>query len=513
LGSQPEEINHTNTNTILNTKKRIMILHYPFSLGDEGSRFMEMTETISCGSWLKSRRKALDLTQGELAERVGCASITIQKIEANRRRPSKQMAKLLAEHLKIPTELHQEFVRFSRGTSSAHRFVARYELARQTVSGLSQHQFTSIPSPPTTLIGRDEDVAAARKRLLDADTRLLTILGPPGVGKTRLAIQVASSLRDEFYNGVYFISLAPVNNPNLVAATIAQMIGVNRIGALSFENRLKEYLRDKHMLLVLDNFEQVVGASPFVAELLYACPWVSILVTSRLPLSIRGEHQFPLSPLALPGEVDLELDTPKLRNYSAIDLFVERSWAVKPDFILSQENAKVIIAICKHLDGLPLAIELVASRIGFIGPAELLDQISGQLVLHTDGLRDLSRRHRTLYHAIDWSYALLTPDEQRLLRRLSVFNRGWTLEAVEGLMSNFPKTDIKRTLTSLVKNHLVEQYEHHGETRFTLLETIRAYAAERLTKMNENIDARQRHAEYYLELAEEAIRICGLPNS
>jgi predicted ATPase/DNA-binding XRE family transcriptional regulator len=465
---------------------------------------MQKTELISSGSWIKRRRKELDLTQGELAKQVGCAIVTIQKIEANQRRPSKQMANLLAKHLELPTELYQEFVNFARGTSSPQRFVARYELGRRTVTDFTKNQLTNIPAPPTRLIGRNQEVSDAKRHLLHRDTRLLSIVGPPGVGKTRLAIQVASSLQDDFYDGAHFVSLSPVNNPKMVASTIAQMIGVNRIGSLSFEDRLIEYLRDKHVLLVLDNFEQVAAAAPFIANLLTACHWLSILVTSRKPLTIRGEQQLPLSPLALPIGDDLEVVSQKLASYSAIKLFIERSRAVNPDFILNEENSKTILDICRRLDGLPLAIELAASRIGFLTPQALLEQISGPRALHMDGLRDVPSRHRTLYHAIDWSYDLLTPDEQLLLRHLSVFRSGWTTKAVEGLMPNFPTADLEKILISLVKNHLVEQYEYHGGTRFTLLETIRSFAQQRLIETGEEVNARQRHADYHLALAEEA---------
>ena len=458
---------------------------------------MEMQVDTSFGQWLKKRRRALDLTQQELAQRVGCATITIQKIEANERRPSKQFAELLAEHLGIAPDERLTFVRFARMGMGA-RWSAIFARAAR--------HLTNLPVQPTPLIGRDQDVAAVRKRLLDDDIRLLTLVGPPGVGKTRLAIQVAASLLDDFGDGVYFVALAPVADPNLVAATIAQTLGVNEAGGRSFADRLKEYLRDKHMLLVLDNFEQVVTAAPLVSELLAECPWLSIVVTSRAPLRVRRERQFSVPPLALPTAAN-GFAPAELTRYSAIALFIERVQTVRPDFALTPDNAGATAAICARLDGLPLAIELVAARTKVLPPQALLERLRGRLMLYTDGLRDVSVRHRTLYHAIDWSYALLRPEEQLLLARSGVFIGGWTLEAAEKLMSDItphPSLVTLEALTSLVNNNLVIQQEHGGEPRFTLLETIRAYALERLAERGEDERIRQRHAEYYLALAEEA---------
>jgi len=465
---------------------------------------VEALASISFGQWLKKRRKALDLTQDELAKRVGCATITIQKIEANQRRPSKQMAMLLADQLGISPGECQAFVKFARTRSSANQFTKYHKLNRQGVWSLFPFQLSNFPSQPTPLIGRDPEIATARKSIMDGGVRLLTFVGPPGVGKTRLASQVASSLLDEFNNGAYFVPLAPVEDPNQVPATIAQALGVNQIGESSFADRLNEYLRDKHILLVLDNFEQVVAAAPFVAELLSACPWLNILVTSRVPLSIRSEHQFPVSPLKIPANENSEIDLSELMRYSAIELFIERARAVKPDFELKSENFETVIAICARLDGLPLAIELVAARTSLMPPQALLDQLSGQRVLHMDGLRDVSERHQTLYHAVDWSYALLAPDEQLLLTRMSVFNGGWTLEAAEKIMLTYSASGIQDMMMTLVNNHLVMQYEHQSEPRFMLLETIRAYAFERLIERSEEEQICQRHAEYYLALAEKA---------
>jgi predicted ATPase/transcriptional regulator with XRE-family HTH domain len=468
---------------------------------------MEMRGDTSFGQWLKKRRKALDLTQQELARRVGCAVITIEKIEANERRPSKQMAGLLAEHLGIAPDERPTFVRFARMGAGAPWSAMSAQAAHRVLWSLSPRHLTNLPAQPTPLIGRDQDVTAVRKRLVGDDTRLVTLVGPPGVGKTRLAIQVAAGLLDDFGDGVYFVALAPVGDPNQVAAAIAQTLGVNETADRSFADRLKEYLRDKHMLLVLDNFEQVLTAAPFVSDLLAECPWLSIMVTSRAPLRVRRERQFPVPLLAFPSGADAGFDPAELMRYSAIALFVERAQAVRPDFSLSADNAAATPAICARLDGLPLAIELVAAWTKVLPPQTLLERLRERLMLHTDGLRDFSERHRTLYNAIDWSYALLRPEEQLLLARSGVFIGGWTLEAAEKLMSDIahnPSLVTLEALTSLVNNNLVVQQEQSGKPRFTLLETVRAYALERLAERGEEEAIRQRHAEYYLALAEEA---------
>lgn len=460
----------------------------------------------SFGQWIKKRRKALDLTQQELARRVGCAVITLRKIEADERRPSKQMTGRLAEHLGIADDERPAFVSLARVGPGTPRSAISAQAAHRAVWSLSPRRLAKLPAQPTPLIGRDQDVAAVRKRLLD-DARLLTLVGPPGVGKTRLAIQVAASLLEDYVDGVYFVSLAPIGDPDLVAATIAQTLGVNQTAGRSFADRLIEYLRDKHMLLVLDNFEQVAAAAPLVGDLLARCPALSLMVTSRAPLRVRPERQFPVLPLGLPAGSRPELSPAELMRYPAIALFVERAQAVRPDLTLTSDNAGAIAAICARLDGLPLAIELAAARIRVLPPGALLERLGGRLMLHTDGLRDVSERHRTLYDAIDWSYALLTSQEQLLLARSSVFVGGWTLDAAERMMGEVAPDSSLTTLdalTSLVNSSLVTQLEQGGEPRFTLLETVRAYALERLAERGEEETIRQRHAEYYLALAEEA---------
>ena len=475
-----------------------------FSPSQENEQNMETKHHGTFGQLLKKRRKSLDLTQAELAKRVGCATVSIQLMEAGKRRPSRQMAELLARQLGIPNKEYEEFIKFARARLDEHTSNLTVHVGHQVLWNLFSHKLTNLPAQTTPLIGRELAVRSARMRLLDENIRLLTLVGPPGVGKTRLAIQIAFAVEDEFEEGVHFISLAPVNDSDLVPAAIAQTLGVNQVGDQTFAHRLKEYVRDKHMLLLLDNFEQVVASAPFIAELLSACPWLSILVTSRAPLSVRGEHLFPVAPLMLPDPETVDVEPSKLLDYSAIKLFVDRAQAVKPDLEPGPANSKAIASICARLDGLPLAIELVAARTGFLPLLALLEQLSGRDFLHTDGLRDVSDRHRTLYHAIDWSYNLLTREQQLLFAHLSVFHAGWTIEAAEGIMKDQSEFPLTESLKALVENNLVVQHEHDDEARFLMLETIHEYASERLLESGEEQDTRQRHADYYLTLAEQA---------
>jgi predicted ATPase/transcriptional regulator with XRE-family HTH domain len=461
----------------------------------------------SFGEWLRRRRKMLDLTRRELAQRIGCAAVTIEKMESNERKPSKQMAELFAEHLGVSAEARPAFVRFARMEPGSHRPTASSDTAYRISWEFSHPRPVNLPEQPIPLIGRDRHVAAVRKRVVDDGARLVTLLGPPGVGKTRLAIQSAADMADYFGDGVCFVPLAPIGDPNLVAAALARSLSVNETADQSFESRLKEYLRDKHMLLVLDNFEQVTQAAHLVSELLAECPWLSIIATSRSPLRVHRERQFPVPPLALPPETDSSVEPDSLLRYSAIALFVERAQAVVPDFALTAENAAAVAGVCARLDGLPLAIELVAARVNVLPPQALLERLGGSLMLRSDGPADAPERHRTLHAAIDWSYTLLTTDEQILLARLGVFVGGCSLEAVErvaGCPGDLPPASVLQALASLVNSNLLLQRERCGEPRFALLETIREYALECLAARGEMDNIRQHHAAYYLALAEEA---------
>jgi predicted ATPase len=364
----------------------------------------------------------------------------------------------------------------------------------------------AVYTPPTRLIGRETELAQLADRLEQRDCRLLTLVGPGGIGKTRLALQAAADLRASYRDGVCFVALAQLQSAEFVVPAIAGALGFAFHGAVDPKTQLLAYLRAKDMLLVLDNFEHLLSAAALVSELLAACPDLAVLATSRAPLHVRGEHQFPVPPLALPDLAQLP-DVSRLTQYAAVALFVERAQAVQPAFHMTSATAPAVATICACLDGLPLAIELAAARSKLLPPQALLVRLDQTLKLLTGGVRDVPARQQTIRATIEWSYNLLTPAEQALFRRLAVFVGGWTIEAAEAVcdIDGDLGLDALDGLQSLVDNSLVRQEEgSDGEPRFRRLETIRAYALERLAAHGEAEALRERHLAYYLALAEAA---------
>lgn len=364
-----------------------------------------------------------------------------------------------------------------------------------------------LPTSSTALVGRDEEVRQIKELVLRDDVRLLTLTGPPGIGKTRLAMQVAAELAAEFADGVHYVSLAPLADPELVVSAVARALGLRESGRRPLRDAVADALRERHVLLVVDNFEHVVAAAPLIAQLLAAAPRLTVLATSRVVLYLQAEHDFVVPPLAVP-ELALPADQ-RLLECAAVRLFGQRARAADARFDI-QEHMATVAAICRRLAGVPLAIELAAVRVRLLPPSVLLERLDSQLALLSSGPRDLPQRQQSLRHAVAWSYDLLSPSEQRLLRLASVFVGGCTLEAVEaveavarsGNEGNAVPDDVLGNVAALVDQSLLQRAEQPtDEARFGMLEMIREFAQERLIESGELAAARERHARFYADLA------------
>jgi predicted ATPase/class 3 adenylate cyclase len=364
----------------------------------------------------------------------------------------------------------------------------------------------NLPVQPTAFLGREQVVARAGNLLSREDIHLLTLTGPGGIGKTRLALQVAAELSDRFPGGVFFVNLAHISDPAFVLLTIAQTLELKETGDQTLLDLLKAYLREKQLLLLLDNFEQVLHAASQVADLLAACPKLKVVVTSRFVLHLRGEQEFAVPPLALPDPNHL-IDLGALSQYEAVALFIARAQSVKPEFQVTNANARAVAEICARLDGLPLAIELAAARSKLLPPQALLARLGKRLAVLTGGARDMPARQQSLRNTIAWSYELLDASEQQLFRRLSVFAGGCTLEAIEAVCTALPDGagQVVEGVASLLDKSLLQQTEREGgEFRLSLLETVREYGLERLHESGEAETSQRAHALHYLVFAEEA---------
>jgi predicted ATPase/transcriptional regulator with XRE-family HTH domain len=470
----------------------------------------------SFGYWVRRRRKSLDLTQEELAQRVSCAVVTLRKIEADERHPSQQLAERLAAGLALPTADRPLFL----AAAAAHRAAAH--LPPFAANHLPR-PLTNLPAPVTSTVGRATATAALLDDLGRRRVRLLTLTGPVGVGKTRLALEAGRQLLASFGDGVWLVALASVHDPDMVAAAAAAALGAREARGRDLTQTLSDYLAPRQMLLIFDNFEHLLPAAPLLSRLLAAAPAVQILVTSRARLHLYGEHEFVVPPLALAAA-----DDPALATSPAVQLFCQRAQAARAGFHLTPAMAPVVADLCRRLDGLPLAIELAAARVRTLSPTELQGRLEQRLPLLIQDAADLPSHGQGLTEAIAWSYDLLPPAEQTLLNRLAVFSGGFSLPAAEAVCAAATLPDIAAGLGVLLDHSLAAPAEGVAaialavagrcgscplrqlqdvsatESRFALLETIRAFAWERLQTCGELAEMQRRHAHYYAAWAGEA---------
>ena len=460
-------------------------------------------EQRSFGYWLRRKRKALDLTREELAKQVGYSAATIRKIEDEERHPSAQVVERLAEIFKIPPGERQDFLRFARGDL---KFAPGENAAESPWHPTAKPHRSNIPATTTSLVAREQEISLVREYFSKDDIRLVTLVGPPGIGKTRLSVEVARASLHDFPDGVFFVPLALLDNPNSIASAIIQALGYIESSNNPPANQLKESLGNKQMLILLDNCEHLIEeVASLSSQLLSACPGLKILATSRESFRIPGEWLYHVPAFDIP----VESDTINLDNASAFPalmLFVERARAVRPDFRLTADNVQTIAAICAYLDGLPLVIELIAARIRLMSPQALLERLSGQFVLTADGMRAPSERQKTLRNAIDWSYHLLSEQEQKLFVYLSVFSGGFTLADAEAV---FERTVTEKSVTELVALLLDKSLIRRGasesrQDRYQMLVTIQEYALKRLQELGEETEIRNWHLAYFGELARQA---------
>jgi predicted ATPase/DNA-binding XRE family transcriptional regulator len=444
------------------------------------------------GELLAGYRTAAGLTQEELAERAALSVRGLRYLERGLRQPYRDTVERLVRALDLSPE-----------DQAALRAVARASPVGLP-SGAGWGGRGNMPVPLTPLIGREWDVRGATELLRREHVRLLTLTGPGGVGKTRLAIEVATHLASDFTDGLVWIPLASLADARLVPSAIAQALGLVETGRRPLPEVLAHWLGERQVLLLLDNFEHLAASAALVGDLLARCRRVKALITSRAALRLSGEHEFPVQPLQLPN-VDQQASVYALAVNPAVDLFLRRAQAVTPDFALTQANASVVAAVCWRLDGLPLALELAAARIRVLPPQAMLDRLNHRLTFLTGGAIDRRVRQRTMRETIAWSYDLLGADEQMLFRRLGVFAGGCDLSAAEAVCNPSHEfgMEVLDGIEVLQRNSLIRlQQASEEQARFVMLETIREYAWERLAASPEEDDLRKRHATFYMAFAE-----------
>ncbi|HND50262.1 MAG TPA: helix-turn-helix domain-containing protein, partial [Anaerolineales bacterium] len=399
---------------------------------------IQAKDELTFGGWLRKRRRELDLTQQTLAERAGCTRITLRRVEAGTLKPSEHLAETLLKLLGIPSQERKAWVQFARGIAD-HPTFAQFLLR------------TNLPSLLTSFVGRKKEISEVKDALFNH--RLVTLTGSGGIGKSRLSLQVAADLLTDFLDGVWFIELASLSDPNLLPQTIQNILGLIEQKNTSPLQTLQEYLKEKKILLVLDNCEHLVEACATVAHtLLSHTTSLKILASSREALGVQGEFAWRVPSLSVP-DTDKGVEADQLSRYEAVKLFIERARLIDPQFVLDETNASFVARICSRLDGIPLAIELAAARLKTLTVEQIHARLDDRFSLLTNGARTLPSRHQTLRAAIEWSYTSLSENEKTLFRRLAVFTGGWSLETAETICSGngIKQEDVLDLITSLLQ--------------------------------------------------------------
>ncbi len=450
-----------------------------------------MTENISFGTWLRQRRRALDLTQQAFADQVGCARITLSRIEADTLKPSKELALILLEKVSIPPSERGQWVRFARGQSS---------LPSKAIQRLTPTRpQTNLPASLTSFIGREKEQKEIIK--LIGKHRLVTLTGSGGVGKTRLSFKVGEQLSKDYVKGVWFVDLASLNDSTMLPQTIAAVFDIPTQANIPVTELLINFLRAKSLLLLLDNCEHLLDAcARLTTTLLTNCADLKVLATSREALAIDGEALYRVPSLSVAANQSFEL-TENMPGYESVQLFIERAQLVQTDFSMTVENTSSIAQICHRLDGIPLAIELAAARVDVLQVDEIWGQLQRCFDLLQSDKRTVIARHQTMRASVDWSWSLLVKLEQAFMRQLSIFAGGWTLESAQAVCDG----DVLSLTSALVSKSLIIVNQESGqETRYRFHEIIRQYAREKLVKAGEEPNISTRHLKYFLQLSEQA---------